>query len=299
MEAGIRPLPKFDYVAPSSLSEALKLLRDYQDRAKVLAGGTDLVVRLKKRMAFADVIVDLNGISDLSYIESVGDRLHIGGLTRLAQVKESPIVKERALALAQAISVMASPPIRNRSTIAGNLCNASPAADTAPPLLALDASVKLQSADGERIVPLSQFFLGPEQNVVKADEILTEVIIPLQEGNSAFIKLGRRKAFTLSVVSVAAYAMANNGKFDEVRVALGAVAPTPIRGLKVEETLRGGDISEKAIQKSAELVKMDVHPITDVRASAEYRREMSYVLTKRVIEKVGFGGKNASKIQIE
>lgn len=299
MEAEVRPLPKFDYVAPSSLSEALKLLRDYQDRAKVLAGGTDLVVRLKKRLAFADVIIDLNRVSDLSFIEPIGDRLHIGGLTRLAQVKESPMVKEKALALAQAISIMASPPIRNRGTIGGNLCNSSPAADTAPPLLVLDASVKLQSADGERVVPLSQFFVGPEENVARADEILTEVMIPLEEGNSAFSKLGRRKAFTLSVVSVAAYAMANNGKFDEVRVALGAVAPTPIRSLKVEKALTGGDVSEKTIQKSAELVKMEVNPITDVRASAEYRREMSYVLTKRVLGKVGLGGKNASKIQIE
>lgn len=299
MEAEVRPLPKFDYVAPSSLSEALKLLRDYQDRAKVLAGGTDLVVRLKKRLAFADVIIDLNRVSDLSFIEPIGDRLHIGGLTRLAQVKESPMVKEKALALAQAISIMASPPIRNRGTIGGNLCNSSPAADTAPPLLVLDASVKLQSADGERVVPLSQFFVGPEENVARADEILTEVMIPLQEGKSAFSKLGRRKAFTLSVVSVAAYAMANNGKFDEVRVALGAVAPTPIRSLKVEKALTGGDVSEKTIQKSAELVKMEVNPITDVRASAEYRREMSYVLTKRVLGKVGLGGKNASKIQIE
>jgi CO/xanthine dehydrogenase FAD-binding subunit len=299
MEAEVRPLPKFDYVAPASLSEALKLLRDYQERAKVLAGGTDLVVRLKKRLAFADVIVDLNGISELSCIESVGDHLHIGGLTRLAQIKESPIVKDRASVLAQAISIMASPPIRNRGTIGGNLWNSSPAADTAPPLLVLDASVKLQSADGERVIPLSQFFVGPEENVARADEILTEVMIPLQEGNSAFIKLGRRKAFTLSVVSVAAYAMANNGKFDEVRVALGAVAPTPIRSLKVEEALTGGDVSEKAIQESAKLVKGEVNPITDVRASAEYRREMSYVLTKRVIGKVGLGGKNASKIQIE
>jgi probable selenate reductase FAD-binding subunit len=299
MEAEVRPLPKFDYVAPASLSEALKLLRDYQERARVLAGGTDLVVRLKKHLAVADVIVDLNGISELSCIESVGDHLHIGGLTRLTQIKESPVVKERASALTQAISVMASPPIRNRGTIGGNLCNSSPAADTAPPLLALDASVKLQSADGERIVSLSQFFVGPEENVLRADEILTEVIIPLQEGNTAFLKLGRRKAFTLSVVSVAAYARTNDGRFDEVRVALGAVAPTPMRGLKVEEALRGGDVSEKAIEKSAELVKEEVRPITDVRASAEYRREISHVLTKRVLEKVGLGGKNEGKIQIE
>jgi len=155
----------------------------------------------------------------------------------------------------------------------------------------LDASVKLQSAGGERMVPLSQLFLGPEQTVIKPDEILTEVIIPLQEGASAFIKLGRRKAFTLSVASVAAFAEVNNGKFEEVRVALGAVAPTPIRARKVEEALKGKDVSEGNVEKAAQLVKEECRPITDVRASAEYRTEMSYVLTKRVLKKVSWGGK--------
>jgi len=299
MEAEVRPMPKFDYVAPSSLTDALKLLHDYQGKGRVLAGGTDLLVRLKKRLASAVTIVDLNGISELSYIEAIGECLHIGAVTRLARIKESPIVKEKASALAQAISVMASPPIRNRGTIGGNVCNSSPAADTAPALLVLDASVTLRKLDGERIVPVSQFFVGPEENVAGEDEILTEVIIPLQEGNTAAVKLGRRKAFTLSVVSAAAYAEAHDGKFGEIRLALGAVAPTPIRCLKVEEALRGQDVTEKVIEKAAELVRGEIKPITDVRASAEYRSEMSYILTKRVLEKVALGGKNANKIHIE
>ena len=288
MEAEIRPLPKFNYFSPSSLSEIFKLLKDYEGRAKLLAGGTDLLVKMKKRAVLPDVIIDLNKISELSFIELADGHLHIGGLTRLAVVGGSSIVKEKAPALAEAIKVLASTQIRNRATIAGNLCNASPAADTAPPLLVLDASVKLQSAGGERVVPLSQLFLGPEQTVIKPDEILTEVIIPLQEGASAFIKLGRRKAFTLSVASVAAFAEVNNGKFEEVRVALGAVAPTPIRARKVEETLKGKDVSEGNVEKAAQLVKEECRPITDVRASAEYRTEMSYVLTKRVLRKVGW-----------
>lgn len=175
--------------------------------------------------------------------------------------------------------------------IAGNLCNASPAADTAPPLLVLDASVKLQSPDGERIVPLAEFFLGPEQTVAKPEEVLTEVIIPLQEGTSAFIKLGRRKAFTLSITSVAAFARVKNGRFEEVRVALGAVAPTPMRARKVEEALKGKEANKENIEKAAESVKEECCPITDVRASAEYRTEMAYVLTKRVLGKTGLGEK--------
>ena len=295
MEAEIRLLPKFDYFSPSSLGETFKLLKNYKGRVKLLAGGTDLLVKMKKRTVSADVIVDLNKISELAFIELVDDYLHIGGLTRLAVIGKASIVQERVPALAEAVNVLASPQIRNRATIAGNLCNASPAADTAPPLLALDASVKLQSADGERIVPLSQFFLGPEQTVTKPDELLTEVIIPLQEGASAFIKLGKRKAFTLSVASAAAFARVNNGKFEEVRVALGAVAPIPMRSRKVEDGLKGKDVNEENIKKAAQWVKEECRPITDVRASAEYRTEMSYVLTKRVLKKVGWG-ENVSTI---
>ena len=156
-------------------------------------------------------------------------------------------------------------------------------------MLALNASVKLESPEGKRTVPLSEFFIGPEQTVIKPDELMTEVIIPIEDGISTFIKLGRRKAFTLSVASAAAYARVKNGKFEEVRVALGAVAPTPLRVNKAEDTLRGQELNEENIDKAAQKVKEQCCPITDVRASAEYRTEMSYVLTKRALKKVGFG----------
>lgn len=290
MEAEVRPLPKMEYMAPSSLQEAFHLLKDYQSKARLLAGGTDLIPQMKKRAITAEIIIDLNRIPGLAGIEIRGDRLHIRGLTRLAEIKESPLVQEKAPVLAQAIGLMASPPIRNRATIVGNLCTASPAADTAPPLLVLDALVKMESIRGERIVPLSEFFLGPEKTVKRPDEILTEVIIPVQEGNSAFMKLGRRKAFTLAVVSAAAFARTRKGKFEEVRVALGAVAPIPMRGRKVEEALKGSEVNEQKIVQAAERVREEVSPITDVRASAEYRKDMSYVLTKRILEQVGGRG---------
>lgn len=291
MEAELRPLPKFNYFSPSSLGETLKMLRDYKGKSRLLAGGTDVLVKMKKGAVSPDVVVDLSKISELSFIELAGGNLRIGGLTRLADIGESSLVREKAQALAEAIDVLASSQVRNRATIAGNLCNASPAADTAPPLLVLDASVKLQSPDGERIVPLAEFFLGPEQTVAKPEEVLTEVIIPLQEGTSAFIKLGRRKAFTLSITSVAAFARVKNGRFEEVRVALGAVAPTPMRARKVEEALKGKEANKENIEKAAESVKEECCPITDVRASAEYRTEMAYVLTKRVLGKTGLGEK--------
>jgi carbon-monoxide dehydrogenase medium subunit len=223
----------------------------------------------------------------LSGIELRKDGLHIGGLARLAEIEGSPLAQEKAPALVQAIRIMACPPIRNRGTITGNLCTASPAADTAPPLLVLNASVRMQSSGGERIVPLADFFLGPGETVKRLDEMLTEVILPIEEGHSAFLKLGRRKAFTLSIASAAAFAKIRGGKMEEVRVALGAVAPTPLRGRKVEEALKGKEANEENIAQAAEWIKNEVRPISDVRASAEYRRDMSYVLTKRVLGKVG------------
>lgn len=286
MEAEVRPLPKMEYRAPSSLKEALTILKDYQGKARLLSGGTDLIPKMKKRAIVADLIIDLNGISGLSGIELRKDGLHIGGLARLAEIEESPLAREKAPALVQAIHIMACPSIRSRGTISGNLCTASPAADTAPPLLVLNASVRLQSLGGERNVPLEKFFLGPAETVKQPDEMLTEVIIPIEEGRSAFLKLGRRKAFTLSIASAGAFAKTRGGKVEEVRVALGAVAPTPIRGRKVEEALIGRATDEANIAQAAEWVKNEVRPISDVRASAEYRRDMSFVLTKRVLGKV-------------
>ncbi len=290
MEAEVRPLPKIDYVAPSSLKEALHLLKKYKDKAKLLAGGTDLVPKMKKRMVKAELLIDLNRIPGLSGVRMRKDGLHIGGLTRLAEIKKSRLVREKAPVLAQAVGVMASPPIRNRGTMAGNLCTASPAADTAPPLLVLNASVRLESVQGKRVVPISDFFQGPQDTVRRPEEMLTEVIIPMQKGKSAFLKLGRRKAFTLSVVSAAAFARVRGGKFEDVRLALGAVAPTPIRGHKVEEALKGSEASDENIARAAELIKKEVKPISDVRASEEYRKEMSVVLTRRVMAQLGGRG---------
>ena len=290
MEAGVRPLPKMDYASPSSLKEALELLKKYKNKARLLSGGTDLIPKMKKRLVTAEVVIDLNRIPKLAGIELRKDGLHIGGLTRLTEIKESRLVREKIPVLVQAIGVMASPPIRNRGTMAGNLCTASPAADTAPPLLVLNASVRLQSAKGKRVVPIKEFFQGPQKTVRRPDEILTEVIIPIQKGSSAFMKLGRRKAFTLSVVSAAAFARVRGGKFEDVRVALGAVAPTPIRGRKVEEALEGKEANEQNIAQAAELIKGEVKPISDLRASEEYRREMSAVLTRRVLGQIGGRG---------
>jgi len=289
METEIRPLPKFEYFAPGSLSNIVALLQEYGEGAALLAGGTDLLSNIKRLSRSPNVIVDLSRVPALSFIEIKKDALHIGAATVLNEIKKSPVVQERAPVLAEAIGVLASNPIRNRATIGGNLCNASPAADTAPPLLALDASLTLLGPDSERTVAISEFFRDPGQTVRRADEIVKEIIIPFKKGRSTFLKLGRRKGFTLSIASVAAFGVITDGRFEDLRVALGAVAPTPVRCRKVEEALRGVAAKEEGIEKAARLVNEEVNPITDVRASAAYRKEMSYVLTKRALKKIAMG----------
>jgi carbon-monoxide dehydrogenase medium subunit len=294
MKGEIRPLPGFAYFAPNSVDEAVSLLKKHQEGARLLAGGTDLLLDMKQRIVWPAAMLDLNRIPNFSTIEMRGDDLHIGAMTRLNNIRDSATVKERAPLLSEAIGRLAASPIRNRATIGGNLCNASPAADTAPPLLVLDASLRLRGPDGERIVKISEFFVGPGQTVRKADEVLTEVVIPCETGRSAFAKLGRRKSFTLSIVSVAGFGVIKDGKFTDVRVALGAVAPTPIRSRMIEDALRGLAADEEHIARAVKRVKQEVSPISDVRASAEYRREMAGVLTKRVLQRIAMGAEKCS-----
>jgi CO/xanthine dehydrogenase FAD-binding subunit len=286
MDTDTRPLPRFIYLTPGSLAEVLVLLRQHEDTAKVLAGGTDLLVWMKKGVLSPEIIVDLNGVRELSFIEMRGKELCIGSATRLTEIRESKEVQEKAPLLAEAIGHLACHPIRNRATIGGNLCSASPAADTAPPLLALDASVILESAEGERKMALSAFFAGPGQTQRKPSEILKQIVIPYRKGRSDFMKLGRRKGLTLSVVSVAAFVDVQNGRFVDARLALGAVSPIPLICKKAQEQLIGAPVTEETIERASETAKTEVSPITDVRATATYRREMVGVLTKRILKKL-------------
>jgi carbon-monoxide dehydrogenase medium subunit len=296
MSEELRPLPAFEYVAPRSLAEAIVLMKQHGGAAQLLSGGTDLLPRMRKRKCAPSVIVDLNGIPGLSFIEMLGNDLHIGAGTRLTELHESRIVKEKAGALAAALRVMASPGIRNRATIGGNLCNGSKCADTPPALLVLDASVTLRGSDGERIVPLSEFFTQREKpvpgcgkTVIRAAEIMTEVIIPCRQGSSTFLKLGRRKGSSISIASVAAFAAITNGKFEDVRVAVGAVGSAPVRSRKVEAALRGMPANEENIERASALIKEEIEPISDVRGSAAYRKEMASVLIRRVLTRIATG----------
>jgi CO/xanthine dehydrogenase FAD-binding subunit len=289
MDSGIRPLPKFNYVAPHSLNEALGLLQEHEEKARLIAGGTDLLVWMKQGVVYPGMLIDIRALPELSFIRVRGDELHIGAATPMNEIKDSREVQERAPGLVQALQVLACHPIRNTATVGGNLCSASPAADTAPPLLALGASVALQSVEGERRVALSGFFAGPGLTQKKPNEILKHIIVPHQAGRSGFLKLGRRKALTLSIASVAACVTIQDGKFTDAKVALGAVAPIPLLCKKAQEQLIGARVGEDVIQRASEAAKKEVSPITDVRATAAYRREMAGVLTRRILRNLAMG----------
>jgi carbon-monoxide dehydrogenase medium subunit len=282
-----RRLPRFEYLAPKTIDEALSLLAQYKTRAKVIAGGTDVVPQLKRREIKApQYIIDLKGIPGLDYIkyDEVGG-LTIGALITIHAVEISSIIREKFSILFQAAQSMASPQVRNRGTIVGNICNAVPSADTATALLTLEAKLKLISQQGERMVNIEDFFTAPNQTVLADEEILQEIQIPSlpPHAKGVYLKLTPRRAMDLAIVGVAVVVIAENGLCNDIRIALGAVAPTPIRAKRAEGILKGQRFNEQVIEKAAQTAAEESKPIDDHRASAEYRREMVKVLTRRAI----------------
>lgn len=274
-------IPKINYYKPKTLEETLQLIDNLQN-FKLIAGGTDLVVDLKIGRLKVENLVDISSLKELTYISINENEIRIGATTTLQEIYENKTLHREIPALVEAIESMGSWHIRNIATIGGNLCNASPAADTAPPLLILNAKLKLKSIHGERIVPIEEFFHGPRETELKSNEILTEIIIPKPPKNAgmSFLKLGRRNAFTLSIVGVATLATIKDNKFNDVRIALNAIAPTPLRAYKTENALKGQEVSLKTIEKKVKFVQKEIKPISDVRASAKYRREMAVILTR-------------------
>ena len=282
-----RRLPKFNYLAPTTLDEALSLLSEYRGRAKVIAGGTDLVPKLKRREIRApEYVIDLKGIPGLDEIKFDASGLTLGAMVTIEMVESSAKIQQRLGILAQAAQSMASPQVRNRGTIAGNICNAVPSADSAPPLLTLGARLKIVSGKGERTVNIEDFFTGPSQTALDEDEILAEIqlsSIP-PNGKGVYLKLTPRRAMDLAIVGVAVVVIPQDGICRDICIALGAVAPTPIRAKKAEAILKGQKLDDKLIEKAAQTAAGQSNPIDDHRASAEYRRDMVEVLAKRAIK---------------
>lgn len=281
---------RFDYHTPATLDEAVALLDRYGESARIIAGGTDLLTALKERWERPDHVVDLRrvpGLDRIMYTEAAG--MTIGARVTMRQVETSPLILRHHPALAYAASTLASIQIRNLATLAGNICRASPSADTPPVLLVLGASVRAAGPHGERSIPLDEFFRGPGRTVLSRNEVLTTIHLPPTQQNggtfgAAYIKHSPRRAMDLAMVGVATAVTIDHGWITAVRIALGAVAPTPRRSRRAESVLLGCQMTPDLLGKAAEAAAAECTPISDVRGTAGHRRAMVAVLSRRALE---------------
>jgi CO/xanthine dehydrogenase FAD-binding subunit len=282
-------LPRFKYLRPQTKEEVCSLLSKYEE-AKVIAGGTDILAQMKMRAITPPYLIGLKNIPNWDYIQCDGKGLKIGALTTLHSIENSSLIQKKLPLLAQVAHLMATPHIRRMGTIGGNLCNAAPSADTAPPLIALGAKLKVKSLGGERPIEVEELFIGPGKTILKKGEIVTEIEIPLLPPHSGgmYLKLPARTAVGIAAVGVAVMVTVDSrdDTCSDIRIVLGAVAPTPVRAVKGEEVLKGKKLQVGLIEKAAKISSEEAQPISDVRASAEYRREMVRVLTQRALQKV-------------
>ncbi len=280
-----------EYLTPSSLAEALEMLNRFRGQARIIAGGTDVVPQLRKGDYSPKALVDITGLTGLSDIETEGNRITLGGLVTHAQVANSPLIQEKARLLSDGCAQVGSPQIRNVATVAGNLVSGQPAADASIPLLALDASVTIVSANGERTVPLCAFFLDVGRTVLDpAREILTRIEFSALGENQGccYQRLAKRKALTLPMLVCAVKVAVDplRGTFVDTALALGPVAPIPFRERRAEDFLRGKSISPKVIQDAAAEASAYCSPRDSIlRGSCDYRQEMVKVYVRRGLER--------------
>lgn len=270
------------YFAQTNVRETLKLLNQWGRKATILAGGTDLVPKINYYELKPDVLVYIGGLG-LDYIQEKGGKMRIGAATPMAKIAASKLVRKKAGALAEAARQAGTAAIRTTATIGGNLANASPAADLAPPLLAMDAELLLMSGKGKRVVALEDFFKGPGKTVLKPGELIAEVSMPVPKGKNVFLKLGKRKAMTLSVVNVAVCLEMEGKRCKGARIAVGSVAPTPLRCTKAEALLTGRGVDRELIARCANEAMAASSPIDDQRATAWYRKQAGTALVARAL----------------
>ena len=280
-------LPQFEYMTASTLEEACRLLLEHDGKAKVMAGATDLISPMRDKVFTPEYIIDLKqipGLDELTYDEEEG--LKIGALTTLRTLEKSELVQAKNPAVSYAAKVIASTQIRAKGTLVGNICNSSPSNDSAPNLLAQGAKVNVQGVDGTRVIPIEEFFLGVRKTALKPGEIVTSVVIPPLKDNekAAYLKFAVRKAMDLAIIGVAAKIKLENGICTDAKIALGAVAITPILAPKAAEVLIGKELTDEVIEEAAQAAMDSCSPISDIRASKEYRKAMIGVYTKRAIK---------------
>ena len=283
-------LSKFDYVKPQLLTDALDYL-EQNAGTKILAGGTDLMIMLRHNAEKPGHILDIKGIPETIRLEyKKNEGLFIGACVTVNQVAESKVIIDKYPALVQAANSLASYQLRNRATLVGNICNASPGADLAGPLMVYDAKIHISSVEGTRIVDIKSFFTGVKKTILKTNELVIGVTLPdtLEGDNSIFLKQGRIKGHDLAIVGVAARITADK----KIRLAITAVAPTPISILKLEEVLSKQPLTEEFADMAQKEVRNLINPISDVRSSAQYRLHVAGVLVKRaLLHLAAMGGK--------
>lgn len=283
----LRKIKEFEYFEPSTLSEAISLLAQHRGKAKILAGGTDLLIQMKQRDLTPEYLIDIKNISELDYIKHNEDEgLKIGALVTHSSIVNSAIIKEKFDLFIEASLAVGSVQTRNRGTVAGNICNSSPSADTPPALIALDASFKLVSITGERIVKVEEFFRSPFKSVIKETELLAEIRIPnlpVHSGGS-YLWLPKITAVDETLVGVGVLITVDDLIYKNctmARIGLGSVAPTPIRAKMTEEFLKGKRVEDVIFRQAAEVAANETLP----RSRAEYRREMVKIFVKRALDK--------------
>jgi carbon-monoxide dehydrogenase medium subunit len=275
----------FGFVAAKDVADAVALLTEHGAGAKVLAGGTDLLADLKFSPHHPQMIVDISRLDELKDIEVAADGLHIGALVTHSEIMQSPVIRDMFPALVEAAHTIGAVQTRNLGTLGGNLVTCVPSMDSGPTLIALEAQVTIAGPSGKRTVPLDELFAGPRKTSLKVGELLTDIVIPKTSLNkpATFEKFGLRKGQALALVNAAAALFVDKGNFKAPRIALGAVAPTVIRAPKAEAYLDGRKVSAEAMAEAGRIAATEAKPISDFRASADYRRDLIAVLVKRCL----------------
>lgn len=279
-------LPDFSYYAPQTVQEACSLLAQFGSAAKLLSGGTDLMVKMKHGVVSYEVLVSLKQLNEMKAIKhQEGTGVVIGARATHSELVNSTVLNEKYLSISEAAHQMASNQIRNIGTVGGNIANAVPSADLPPILIALGATITVLGSNGERTLLLEDFFTGPGRTVLDQTEIITHFTIPDQSTTgSNYIKFGLRSSGSLAVVGVASAVTMEGNIVKDARIALGAVAPVPMRAKQAEALLIGKDYSEELLEQVGVVASKECSPISDIRGSEEYRRDMVRIFTKRSLQ---------------
>jgi len=280
-------LRDFEYYTPESVEEACRVLAEHGSKARAIAGGTDLLVKMKNDLLAPEVLVGIGHLPELKKIEHVpGKGVVIGAGVTHNDIQNSKVLQEKYLSVAEAAHQLANNQVRNLGTVGGNISNAVPSADLPPILIALDTTARIVGTGGERTLPLEEVFTGPNQTVLRDDELITEFIIP-DNGftGSTYLKYSLRASGALALVGVAAAVMLEDDLLKDVRIVLGAVSPVPMRTINAENMLRGKPVNTGLFEEAGVVASAICRPISDIRASAEYRMDMVRIYTRRALQK--------------